>query len=126
VPVNIERLWEVAASVLIAVFVGAAKVFSVKTKMAADVRWVLGQLFVSGVAGLLVTLFARGALNLNSDLLGVAAGVAGWGGSTMIDSLYKKTAADLGLNIQKPDKPQRRPRGGAKAKAEEDQPHPPE
>ena len=94
--INIERLWEVLFSVIISVVVGAAKVFSTKKKR-PELMWILGQLFVSGAAGLLMTLFARGALGLSGDLLGVAAGVAGWGGSFAIDAIYKKTMSKHGL-----------------------------
>ena len=84
-------------SILISVIVGAAKVFTRKTKKKVEIGWIIGQLFVSGAAGLLMTLFARGALNLSGDLLGLAAGVAGWGGSLVIDALYKKTLNDSGV-----------------------------
>ena len=94
---NIERVWEILFSILISLVVGAAKVFTKKTKKKVDVGWVVGQLFVSAAAGLLMTLFARGALNLSGDLLGLAAGVAGWGGSLVIDALYKKTMTDSGV-----------------------------
>ena len=101
---SIESLWEMLFSVLISVIVGAAKVFSKRSKKSVEVWWVIGQLFVSGAAGLLMVLFARGALNLSGDLLGLAAGVAGWGGSLVIDALYKKTMNDSGVTKDEKNK----------------------
>ena len=101
--IDMEKLWEVLFSVLISLIVGAAKVFSTK-KRKADFLWIAGQLFVSGAAGLLMTLFARGAMGLSGDLLGVAAGVAGWGGSFVIDALYRKFMSKNDINENENDR----------------------
>ncbi|MCL2060874.1 MAG: hypothetical protein FWH01_17755 [Oscillospiraceae bacterium] len=98
---EIEKLWETLLAVLVSVVLGVAKVFTVKGGKRLAAGWVIGQLVISGAAGLLMTLFARGALKLGGDLLGFTAGVAGWGGSLVIDALYKKSMKDNGLNEEK-------------------------
>ena len=97
--IDMEWLWELLISVLFSVIVGAAKAFSGQEQ--GDAKWILGQLVISAAAGMLMTMFARGVLGLGGDLLFLAAGAAGWGGSLAIDALHKKTMAEIGVRTGK-------------------------
>jgi len=98
-----EKLWETLFALLSAIALGAAKIISRNSKKAPPIGWVLGQLFVSGAAGLFIINGAR-IFGLTGDAIYFLAGAAGWGGSVIISLIYKKTLKETNLDEKSNDK----------------------
>ena len=97
--VDLQKVWESALSVILAVVGGFARMLHSKGKKRLTLGRIFADLFVAGFVGLMVLLLAR-ATGLSGDWLGLACGMAGWIGPVMLDPVFNKVEKVLGIKSE--------------------------
>jgi len=94
---DLEKLWEWGAMVMLAVAGGLAKILHTKERRRKLSR-VLAELFVSGFAGIMIFMFAR-AITISGEWIGILCGLAGWSGPKAVDALSQTAGKRVGLDF---------------------------
>jgi len=97
---GIDRIWQTALAVMLAVAGGLARMLSEREESRRKWGVILSELFVSAFAGYMVMLAAR-ASGLDGDWLSVVSGVSGWLGAHAVDLVL--TVVQDKLNLKKKD-----------------------
>ena len=93
---DIDRIWETAIAVLLAVSGGLARLLNAKDKSKLKWSLILSELFISGFSGMMVLILAR-ASGLQGDWIGLVCGIAGWTSPRILYALTKIAERLLGI-----------------------------
>ena len=103
---NANQIWEYVIAVLLATAGGMARILNhhLKDQKKLKRSRILSELFLSGFAGFMTLLFARGAFGLTGDWIGLVCGMAGWIGPRILDLLAKPAGQAIGIDLKETKK----------------------
>ena len=92
-----DKIWEAVIAVILAVFGGLARALNLKDSKKLKWSGILSEMFISGFAGIMILMFARGS-GLSGDWVGVVCGMAGWIGPKILNIVAKTAVKMIEIN----------------------------
>ena len=93
---DIWVFWQSAIAVVISMTGRLASIYNMKDHSKITRKWILGQLFVAGFAGML-TLLLAGIAGWNGTVVKLVCGIAGWTSPAIVYAITKIAERILGL-----------------------------
>lgn len=97
---TLNDLWEAAFAVILAAAGGLARLLNRKGKKPVKWRQILAEMFIAAFMGVLIFLLSRG-MEVGGYYMYLLAGVAGWAGPRVIDSITRIAGAATGVDLSK-------------------------
>ena len=100
---NIDKVWGMVITVLLAVMGGIARILNLKDKKKLKWALIFSEIFISGFIGIIVYLITS-ELGASGNWTAVLCGMGGWIGPKVIDLLAAKFFSEkLGVDASKKD-----------------------